>query len=167
MINERWRAVSRIGLLLLVLLSGISLLPFTGLSAQKLGWELYAGIYQPELNVVGADKGFPGSAFLFEGVGYPPNTPATVFVDGQERGMLTTDNQGQAQFLIQTEADDPLGHYFITLATDANTSATDDIRLENDEPNIPPPPGWDGPTFLLDGDTLPPDLLYMPLMLRE
>jgi hypothetical protein len=167
MISERWRAISRIGLLLLVLLSGISLLPFTGLSAQKLGWELYAGIYQPELNVVGADSGFPGSAFLFEGVGYPPNTLATVYVDGQERGTLTTDNQGQALFLIQTAGDDPLGQYFITLATDANTSATDDIRLQNDEPVIPPPPGWDGPTFFLDGDTLPPDTLFFPMMFQQ
>ena len=156
MLRDYWQLISRVGLGLLVLLSGLAMLPLTGLSAEKLGWELYVGIYEPSLDVLGEDKGFPGSAFLFGGAGYPPDTLATIYVDGAARGTLMTDGQGTAQFLIQTEPGDPLGRYFITMATDANTADTDDIRLEDDEPIIPPPPGWNGPTFLLFGDTLTP-----------
>lgn len=160
--SQKWLMASRTLLVLLILLSGLALIPFTSFSAEKLNWELFAGIYEPDLDVVGEDKGFPGSAFLFRGVGYPPNALATVYIDGDARGTLFTDGQGRAQFLIQTEPGDPFGRYYVTLATDANTSDTDDIRLESDEPLIPPPPGWDGLTILLFGDTLTPTATPSP-----
>ena len=138
MFQEHWKLINRSGVVLLVLISGLAVLPLTGLSAEKLGWEMYAGLYEPDLDVLGEDKGAPGSAFLYEGVGYPPNTLATIYVDGDPRGTLFTDGQGSAQFLIQSEIGDPLGRYYISMATDANTSATEDIRLEDDEPIIPP-----------------------------
>ncbi len=152
MMTRRFQAVSRIALILFVLLSGIALLPITGISAEKLGWEAYAEAYQPDLDVVGQDKGAPGSAFLFRGVGYPRNTLATVYVDGVARGTLMTNNRGRAVFVIRSEAGDPTGRYFVTLAINSNVSATDDVRLRTDKPLIPPPPGWNGPTFFLFGD---------------
>lgn len=153
--QEKGKVISRMALALLVILSGLALLPFSGLSAEKLGWEQYAGIYQPILTVE-VDRGFPGSAFVFHGSGYPPNALATVYIDGNARGTLFTNGDGTATFLIQSQPTDMRRRYYITLATDANTSATQDIRLRDDEPILPPPPGFVGPIFELTGPTLTP-----------
>lgn len=139
----------------LVLISGLAILPFRPLLAERLTWQRWANVYNPDLDVVGEDKGFPGSAFLFRGLGYPPNTLAFVYIDGDLRGDVTTDATGRADFLIQTEPGDPFGRYFVTLVVDDNLTATDDFRLEDDEPILPPPPGFDGPIFFLTPDPTP------------
>jgi hypothetical protein len=133
------------------MLAAIALVPLAGLSAERLGWEMFAGIYEPNLNVI-EDRGMPGSAFHFIADSYPPNSLATVYRDGNPIGYLDSGPTGYFEFVVQSEAGDPLDRYDITAATDGNNSATDEIRLEEDEPLIPPPPGWDGPTFLLFGN---------------
>ncbi len=160
MLKKKLAHKSQLGYVILVLLSGLAFLPFTSLTADELGWQLYAQIYNPTLEI-DEDKGSPGSSFLFVGAGYPPNATATVYVDGSYRGQLTTDSSGRAEFLIQTEADDLPGRYFVTLSTDSNNVATDDFRLEEDEPIIMPPPGFDGLVFNLSG-SLP--ALYLPII---
>jgi hypothetical protein len=138
-----------------ILLSGLALLPFADLSAEQLGWQLYAGIYNPDLDVE-PDDGFPGSAFVFTGSGYPPNTLATVYVGNNAIGTVMTDDSGWTTFAIQTAPGDPFDRYYITLATDANTSDTKDFDLEDDEPIWPLPPGYNGPVFDLFGVVLTP-----------
>lgn len=164
MLQKHWTFISRAGLVLLILLSGLALLPLTGLSAEKLTWELYAGLYEPSLVVVGDAIGSPGSAFEFAATGYQPNAEATIYVDGNERGTLMTDNQGSAQFLIQTEETDSTGQYVVTMATDANTSDSDNITLDENEPVIPPPPNFNDPIFTI---TAPDALIYMPAMFNQ
>lgn len=156
MLSQRAKQFSRIGFVLIIILSGLALLPFSPLSAEKLTWQRFAAVYQPDLDVVSEDDGAPGSAFVFAGEGYPPHALATVYADGVPIGTLTTDGAGSASFAIQTSSGDGLGRYFITLATDANTSATDDFDLEADEPIWPLPPGFSDPVFNLSGPTLTP-----------
>lgn len=149
--DDNLRVIIRFGLALVVLMAGVSLLPLTGISAEKLGWETYAGIYQPELSVVGKSSGAAGSDFLFSGSGYPPNTRAIVYVDGRTRGTLITDSMGQVRFLLQTAIGSPQVSFFVTLAVDASISATAGIQLDNDEPLVVRPSRWAGPTFALYG----------------
>lgn len=133
-----------------VLLSGLAMMPFASLSAEPLDWQKFANVYLPVLNI-DEDKGQPGSGFIFMAAGYPPNTDATVYVGVEARGIVTTDDNGQATFAIQTANNDPLGRYFITMAVDANTSATNDLRLESDRPLLILPPGFPYPIFDLFG----------------
>lgn len=160
MLKTKLEHKSQLGYVILVLLSGLAFLPFASLTAEELGWQLYAQIYNPTLDI-DEDKGAPGSSFLFVGAGYPPNATATVYIDGIYRGQLTTDSGGRAEFLIQTDADDMLDRYFVTLTTDSNNLATNDFRLEADEPILMPPPGFNGPVFNLFGQ-LPS--LYLPII---
>lgn len=155
--ETRRRLLSRAALSLIILLSGLAFMPFAGFSSEDLGWQRYAGVYQPQLGV-NVDRGAPGSAFLFTGSGYQPNTWALIYVDGVVVGVVWTDGQGGAEFLIQTAADDAPDEYFVTLATDANTSATESFELDAGEPVQPPPPAYDGPVFDLQPD------LYLPVI---
>ena len=146
MSEQRQKLLSRGALALLILLSGLAFIPFTGFSSDDLGWHLYSGAYQVELNV-NHDRGAPGSAFHFTGSGYPASALAIVYVDGIPVGNVWTDASGNAEFLIQTQTDDELGEYFVTLATGSNTSATEDIELDAGEPVQPPPPDFEGFIF--------------------
>ncbi len=157
-VRDRWYLFSRAGLALIILLSGLALIPFTSLRAEELTWRLFANIYQPDLSV-NDNSGRPGSAFLFTGSGYPPLAAATIYIDGRPLGGLTTDSSGGATFLLRTDSLDPPGRYFITLATDANTSDTRHIDLEPAEPLVPPPPNYDGPRFRLNVNVD----IYLPL----
>lgn len=155
-----------LALLLFVFLSGIVLLPLSGLSAEKIHWINFVGIYEPNLDVISDDRGAPGSAFFLVGEGYPPFTTATIYVDGELRCTITTNEAGVADFIIQTYADDPPGRYDITLSAGPNMSSTDDVELEEDEPIIDPPPGWNSVFCDLSG----PDLQlphYLPAVYKE
>lgn len=157
--ETRRRVLSRAALALLILLSGLAFMPFTGFSDDELDWQRYAGVYQAQLHV-NEDRGAPGSAFLFTGSGYQSNALALVYVDGIVVGAVWTDAQGGAEFLIQTAADDAPGEYFVTLTTDENTSATESFELDSGEPVQPPPPAYDGPVFDLQAD------LFLPVILK-
>ncbi|MCA9986050.1 MAG: hypothetical protein KDE09_08535 [Anaerolineales bacterium] len=135
---------------LVLLFSGFAMLPFAKLSAEALNWQLFGGIYEPDLTVVD-NVGAPGSAFHFQAANYPPNALATVYVDGLEVGTLTTDGNGQAEFLIWTEPTDPNGSYDVTMSTDANTSDTASFTLSGGQPVVPPPPNFTGSNFTIDG----------------
>lgn len=158
--EQKRTLLSRGALALLILISGLAFVPFTGLSGQDLNWQLYAGVYQANLDV-DQDRGSPGSAFLFTGTGYPANTLAIVYVDGVPVGVVWTDGNGEAQFLLQTQPDDPPGEYFVTLATDENASDTEDIELDLSEPTHAPPPGYDGPVTGLQAG------LYLPFIANQ
>ncbi|MCA9971432.1 MAG: hypothetical protein KC425_14500 [Anaerolineales bacterium] len=157
MINRNVKQLSRIALALVVLLSGLALVPFTELSAEKLDWQRYAGIYQPDLDVA-PPLGAPGSAFVFTGSGYPANTLATIYADGNPIGTAQTDGGGGLQFAILTDGGDNLGLYYITAATGANASATNDFTLDANEPVVPLPPNFTAPVIEL------PSLFFLPVI---
>lgn len=148
MSTERTHWFSRLGLILVILLSGLALLPIKELSAEKLNWQNIGALYSPDLRLR-EDRGRPGSAFFYRATGYPPNTTATVLIDGVERGTVPVNRRGQSYFLIQTESDDLARRHDVTLMVDENASETEDFRLEWDEPLVPPPPGYNGPIFFL------------------
>jgi hypothetical protein len=147
--NRRFKRETavRAALALVILVSGLAMIPFVDLP-KAIGWELLAGVYQPEL-AVNATNGAPGSVFAFTGTNYPPNSPATVYVDGQWRGEVTTDGSGQATFLLDTTGSQP-GPYNVTLEVDVNASATQSITLVDGGTIVTPPANFPGPTFTLE-----------------
>jgi hypothetical protein len=130
-----------------ILLSGVALLPYIDLPQTTLGWELFAGIYQPELEV-DEPLGQPGSIFTFTGSNYPANSQATVYVAGDPIGTVMTDENGTAVFYINTGGA-ALGIYNVTMEVDVNASATNSFELDANAPLIPPPGDPGGPTFSL------------------
>lgn len=155
--EQKQTLFSRGALALLILLSGLAFVPFTGLSGEDLDWQLYAGVYQANLDV-NEDRGSPGSAFLFTGSGYPANALAVVYINGVPVSVVWTDGNGETQFLLQTRPEDPPREYLVTLATADNISGTEDIELDASEPTHAPPPDYDGPTTDLRAD------LYLPFI---
>jgi hypothetical protein len=143
----RKKTVLRGALTLLILLSGLAMLPFVKLPTQAINWELFAGVYAPELSV-NATSGAPGSVFAFTGSSYPGNAIATVYVNGVSKGTVMTDDTGTATFLINAALAQP-GLYNITLEVDINASATQSIELIAGGDIIQPPDEFQGPVFFL------------------
>lgn len=139
--------LTRVLIAVLILTSGLALVPFLDLPKTTLGWEQFAGIYTPEL-VVEPELGRPGSVFRGTGSNYPANSLATVYVDGNAIGTLFTDNDGSAIFYIHTIGAS-IGTYNVTLEVDINASATDSFELVADGPLIPAPPNPSGPIYYL------------------
>ncbi len=140
--------VIRIALTLVVLLAGVALVPFIGQPMKAIGWELFAGVYSPVLDV-NEPSGAPGSVFAFTGSGYPANSMATVYVNGNPVGAVMTDPAGAASFLLDTFGAAP-DQYNVTLEVDINASATQSIELVADGTIVTPPPGSSGETFFIN-----------------
>ncbi|HRQ40972.1 MAG TPA: hypothetical protein PLD25_23910 [Chloroflexota bacterium] len=149
----------RVALTAVILLSGLAMVPFIDLPAQAaITWQSLAGVYEPELEV-NESLGMPGSVFAFTGSGYPPNTLATVYVDGQPLGMALIGGNGVGTFMVNT-AGAAIGEYSVTLEVDINASATRGIELAETGPLVTPPPDFPGPTFNLVYE------LYLPLVTK-
>ena len=131
--SERFIYLSRFGFALLILISGVAMIPFTGLSGQQLSWRQFAAVYQPIVEVNHA-AGAPGSAFLMTGSGFPPNTVVTVFRDGSPIGTLMSDGAGLVEGLIETFTFNPEGDYFISVTVNSRDSATTSFSLDAAEP---------------------------------
>lgn len=147
--NPHIRFFVRFGLALYLLLVGVSMLPHVGFSAERLGWEQFAGLYQPQVDLVGKGSGAPGSAFRFSAAGYPPNAWATVYVNGVSSGVVRINSQGELDFLVQSASSAAPGAYLVTLAVDATISATASLRVDAGEPIVRAPNRWSGPTLPL------------------
>ncbi len=145
--------ISRLVVALLILGAGTTLTSYADFTNARLGWEQFAGVYQPDLDV-NENKGNIGSYFVFTGTGYPPNAVATVYSQNQPIGLVTTDGAGNLIFATSSN-DAVYTRYFVTAAVDANASATKHVDLEPDEPTWPLPPGYNGPIFSLT-DPIPP-----------
>ena len=137
--------VARIALTLAVILVGVAMVPFVGRPQNAIGWELFSGVYSPVLDV-NETSGAPGSVFAFTGSAYPPNSLATIYVNGRAVGTVITDSSGVAPFLLNTLGAAP-GQYNVTLEVDINASATQSIELITNGPLVTPPPGSTGETF--------------------
>lgn len=150
--------VSRIAITLAILLSGLLLVPYISLPTAAIGWSLFAGVYTPEL-AVNASSGAPGSTFTFTGTNYPPNSLATVYVDGEDLGTVTTDGAGAATFLLETTGAIP-GLYNVTMEVDINASATQSIELLDGGALIPPPDNFPGSIFSIGHP------IFLPVIFR-
>ena len=154
--REQQVILLRTGLVLAILLSGVALIPFIDMPVAAINWERLAGIYNPVLTV-NATSGAPGSIFAFTGSGYPPNSQATIFVNGDPRGHVSTDNAGGASFLLNTTGAAP-GHYNVALEVDINASAAVGIDLVPTDPVVFPPSGSGGPTVFVN------PTIFLPLI---
>jgi hypothetical protein len=150
--------LTRVSLTLLILLAGLAMVPFVDLPDTAVGWEALTGVYTPQLEV-NESSGGPGSVFALTGTGYPPNSMATIYVEGQPAGTVMTDGAGMATFRINTLGL-PLGLYNVTMEVDANASATQSFELEDNQEPVSPPPGFSGPTFYLG------PVVYLPIVGR-
>ncbi|MCA9951412.1 MAG: hypothetical protein KDE48_17300 [Anaerolineales bacterium] len=138
----------RFVLTLAILLAGVALIPFLGQPSKVIGWELFAGIYSPTLDV-NATSGAPGSTFAFSGSDYPPDSLAAIYVNGNPVGTVLTDSSGAASFLLNTIGAAP-NQYNVTLEVDINASATQNIELAADSVVVTPPPGFSAETFFIN-----------------
>lgn len=137
----------RVALALIILMSGVAMIPFLNLPTEAIGWEMLAGVYSPDLSV-NESSGAPGSTFAFTGSGYPSISPATVYVNGEAVGQVMMDGAGNGTFKLNTLGAAP-GQYNVTLEVDSNASATQSIDLDPSGSIVSPPDGFDGPTFFL------------------
>jgi hypothetical protein len=152
--------ISRLALTVVILLSGLAMIPFVDLPVGAIGWETLAGVYEPDLSV-NEDSGAPGSIFAFTGSNYPPNSVAFIHFNGQARGNVMTDAGGTATFKLDTVGAPP-GIYNITLEVDINASATESIELDESGSVVTPPAGFEGPTFFLGF----PNPIFLPTLFR-
>ncbi|MFZ0546332.1 MAG: hypothetical protein WAM60_12885 [Candidatus Promineifilaceae bacterium] len=127
--------IIRTGIVLVILLSGLALLPYIDLPAEALNWQLYAGVYEATLDV-NHTTGSPGSYFLFTGANFPANSIAAISVNGNEVGTVETDGSGDLSFIISTAHSDP-GSYTVTATVDVNASAAANFTLSNNDPHRP------------------------------
>ena len=143
--NLNKEQIFRVSMVVIILFSGLLLFPFIDLPAEALGWELFAGVYTPELEV-NQNSGSPGSVFTFTGSNYPADSKAYVYVNGVARGSLMIESSGSAAFLMDT-AFSPTGLYNVTMEVDINASATQAFELTDTGDLVLPPPDFNGPTF--------------------
>ncbi|MCB8977240.1 MAG: hypothetical protein H6657_07430 [Ardenticatenaceae bacterium] len=148
------RTIVRSVVALVVLLSGLAMIPYFDRPAAALEWRMMAGVYAPELSVH-ASEGALGSQFAFTGSGFPAHQPATLFVNGRYLGRVMTDEHGMAQFVVQSPTSRlALGHYDVTMEVDMNASATQGFTLSEDAPLVWAPDGFMGRLFVF-GARLP------------
>lgn len=146
--------ITRLALTLVILLSGVAMIPFIDLPVEAINWQLLTGAYEPKLNV-NEDSGAPGSIFAFTGSDYPPLSLAAIYFDGLQVGSVMTDANGMATFTLDTTGA-AVGLYNVTMEVDVNASATEGIELKVGEPLVMPPPNFVGPGFSWQ------PLIYMP-----
>lgn len=139
---------TRLILMLVILLSGLAMIPFIDIPVEAITWELLAGVYEPKLDV-DEDSGAPGSIFAFTGSDYPPLSNAGIYVNGRQVGSVLTNASGMATFTIDTTGA-ALGIYNVTMEVDINASATESFELKSGEPIVTPPPGFVGPGFSME-----------------
>lgn len=150
---------TRLVLTLAILMAGVALIPFIDQPLKAIGWELFADVYTPVLDV-NETSGAPGSQFAFTGSGYPPNSLAVIYVNGNSAGTLVTDAGGNAPFILDTAHAAP-GPYNVTLEVDINASATQSITLVSGGTTVTPPPGFSGATFSIN------KLIFLPFVQKN
>ncbi|MEW5986371.1 MAG: hypothetical protein AB1791_07035 [Chloroflexota bacterium] len=139
---------------LVILFSGLALLPYIDLPSEALSWQKYAGVYDATLTVNYPD-GQPGSYFTFTGNNYPPDSALTVAIDGETLGTVVTDSDGYVVFILDTGGALP-ATYTVSATVDANATASAVIALSPGAPFRPLE--GEGPIFSLGAR------LYLPVV---
>jgi hypothetical protein len=146
---------TRVVIALVILISGLALVPLVGMPAQAFGWQRYAGAYQPDL-AINHISGRTGSYFRITGSGFLPDSLATVRVNGIVVGTVPTDGAGALDFSVSTNQAD-LGSYTVTVSGGASDSVQFIL--------VPGGPLWPqqgvGPVLFV-----PTVILYLPVISR-
>ncbi len=116
-----------------ILLSGAALIPYISLSSEPFRWQRYADIYEPDqpslaINYV---TGQPDSFFSLIGNNFPSDEMATVSINGETLGTVSTNSDGVLGFVLDTANADE-GFYGITAS--AGVSASVGFLLDADAP---------------------------------
>ncbi len=131
------------------------------------GWAVgWGGIlhYDPSFPTLTANYtvGAPGSYFTFTGMDFPADSTATISVNGMILGNVTTDSNGEFQFLLSTDLA-WVGAYFVTVSV--NPSAT--IRFDLDVNADVRPQEGSGSTFDVPAGIAFTKFIYLPAILRN
>lgn len=148
---------------LVIFLSGAVLIPFVSLPAQAFSWELFATAYEDEATlIINHTEGKPGSYFEIKGKDFPPNATATVTINGTVLGTVTTDDDGEFEFELNTAGADEGGYQVIV-----SVNPTDSIRftLDSSSPNTWPSVGA-ATAFPVPSGIAFTQFIYLPLILR-
>jgi len=115
---------------------------------------------QPILSI-NYTSGSPGSFFTLSGSDFPPDSTATIVVNGRTLGTISTDSAGNFVFLLNTDQADE-GHYIVTVTV--NPSASVRFILDSNEP-IRPQEG-SGTIFDVPSGIAFSSFVYLPLVQR-
>lgn len=118
-------------------------------------------VYPPTLTT-NFTSGAPDSFFTITGTRFPENDTATITVNGQELGSVSTDADGAFIFLLSTTNADE-GSYFVTASV--NPSATVSFALDSNEP-LRPQDGV-GSIFNVPAGIAFTESVFLPIILRE
>jgi hypothetical protein len=104
----------RLALALVIILSGLLLVPFVALPKESFRWQLFAGAYGAA-PIIDSNygTGAPGSAFLIAGFGFTPKTTLTLKSNGVTIGTVVTDANGGFRITVVTPGNG-LGRYVVT-----------------------------------------------------
>jgi hypothetical protein len=121
--------VKRLILALVVVLSGLLLVPYVALPHESFSWKLFVGAYR-DVPAMGVNftTGAPGSFFTVSGYNFPPNQPVTIAVNERTLGTTTASADGSFSVVINTAGADR-GVYFVT---GDNPNITQRIALTGD-----------------------------------
>jgi uncharacterized protein YkwD len=121
-------------------------------------------VYEPSTSPsisLNYQTGQPGSFFKVTGQNFPPNTPVTITVNGQQVGTVNSDGSGGFVFSLQTSASAQEGVYAVSVNGVAAT-----YRLDQSEPLRSKDP--DGGETIQVPDSIAPysNFVYLPIVLR-
>jgi hypothetical protein len=117
-------------------------------------------LYDPSL-AINYSSGAPGSYFTLNGTDFPPDTTATITINGQSIGNMPTDAVGEFEFFLSTSSAEE-GVYYITASV--NPSATARLTLASDVP-VRPQDGT-GTIFDVPAGIAYTEIVYLPAVLR-
>jgi hypothetical protein len=128
-------------------------------------------IQQVPALAINYSSGAPGSYFTITGYNYPPNSTATISINANVLGTVTTDSSGGFTFVLETNPTTDEGFYSVTVTVNDNAStqiylnpsATTQFTL-NAEDAVHPQEGIG--TMLEVPDGIAYHFVYLPLIKR-
>lgn len=115
---------------------------------------------QAELDI-NYGTGSPGSFFTLTGQNFPPDSAATIAVNGHVLGTVSTDSAGNLAFLLDTGGAGEGSYHAVATV---NPSATASFLLDATE-SLRPQEGT-GPVFEVPSGIAYTSVVYLPLILR-
>lgn len=110
--------------------------------------------------VINYASGKPGSFFTLRGANYPINSMATISINGNLLGSVTTDSSGSLVFLLNTDEADE-GDYTVTAAVNPSSS----VMFTLDSRHLTHSQEGEGTIFNIPGGLIP-HYVYVPLILK-
>jgi len=124
------KKIAYAALALMILVSGIALIPVMGLPVQGFNWQLFANVYEQPTLEVNHLSGKPGSFFTFTATGLSPNTKYSITANGALLGEVETDDDGNLTFVLNTSQGNP-GHYLISVDAETSTSIRAAVEVDS------------------------------------